>query len=180
MLFVVCLFKQAVANLGTTPYPSVRVRGGAEYLFRYIPPRYCVTYDSIPYTPVHKTNGICVSHTGRHLDRPEVDKSTPSRRRHYTCWFSAKMWTKMSLRTLQVLVFVLLWAFVVSDGLLLGNPKCGEKRCKRDEFCSPPDDFCKSCAIICDTTSHNYEEKFCERQCQSKCELFCQWGHVIT
>lgn len=73
----------------------------------------------------------------------------------------------MSNRTFQALL-VLLAAVIVSGDLLLGNRKCGEKRCKRDEFCSLPDYFCQSCAIACDSSSHNYEEKVCEKECQSE------------
>lgn len=83
------------------------------------------------------------------------------------------MWTKMSNQTFQVVLLVLIGAFMVSGDLQLGRPKCGEKRCNRDEFCSS-DYFCSSCAIICDTANHNYEEKACQEKCQSKCELdFC-------
>lgn len=68
---------------------------------------------------------------------------------------------------------VLLGALVLVTGdLTIGNPKCGEKRCKPDEFCSTPDYFCSSCAIACDRASHNYEEKTCEKECQSELLLF--------
>lgn len=154
------LFKQVPANRRTAPLSSIR--GGAEYLFRYIPPpHYCLTCDSVPYTPVHRTIRVRMSHTGRPNRSRQVNPV-----RHYTCWISAKMWAKMPRRAFEVLL-VLLGAVVVSSNLSIGNIECGEKFCKPYEYCSP-ELFCHPCAFICDSTSHNFDKQICEKKCQSE------------
>ncbi|XP_011307162.1 uncharacterized protein grnd [Fopius arisanus] len=44
--------------------------------------------------------------------------------------------------------------------------KCGQKRCSTTEYCSPYDTQCRPCATACDTSSHNYQEEICVKDCQ--------------
>lgn len=67
--------------------------------------------------------------------------------------------------------FVILHSHLAETALTLSGPKCGEKRCDINQYCSRLDSFCKPCSNICDTKSHNYEETECIKDCQGNYTL---------
>ncbi|XP_068903451.1 protein grindelwald isoform X2 [Tenebrio molitor] len=48
----------------------------------------------------------------------------------------------------------------------LEGTACGQKICKRDEYCSQYHRSCESCSKICDNSTHNYDSKQCVKDCQ--------------
>jgi len=74
-------------------------------------------------------------------------------------------------KVVVILVLVGVWCLngAVGDGITVSGTKCGQKTCKTNEFCSAVHFTCEDCGDgVCDSTSHNYEEAVCEKQCQSK------------
>ncbi|XP_020288751.1 protein grindelwald isoform X2 [Pseudomyrmex gracilis] len=70
--------------------------------------------------------------------------------------------------TLLVISVVSLSVFV-SVSLADFDPrgvKCGELRCNITEYCSPFDQHCRPCAVVCDVNSHNYQPEECAKDCQ--------------
>lgn len=57
---------------------------------------------------------------------------------------------------------------VSAASLSLGGNRCGTITCEENQYCSKIDTHCYDCSSICDESSHNYEEKVCVEQCQSK------------
>ncbi|KAF0766290.1 Uncharacterized protein FWK35_00009107 [Aphis craccivora] len=50
-------------------------------------------------------------------------------------------------------------------GLSLRKP-CGEKECPEYHMCQPHDLQCYPCHSYCNETSHNFDVKICQEQCQ--------------
>lgn len=67
---------------------------------------------------------------------------------------------------LGAVVFAIFVVGIAECALTLSGPKCGQKQCKTNEYCSRTDFFCKPCSEICDSSSHNYEEAECVKDCQ--------------
>lgn len=73
-------------------------------------------------------------------------------------------------KVVVILVLVGVWCLngAVGDGITVSGTKCGQKTCKTNEFCSAVHFTCEDCGDgVCDSTSHNYEEAVCEKQCQN-------------
>lgn len=62
-----------------------------------------------------------------------------------------------------LIVLTLPWISSVVSAIVL----CGDKTCTTDEYCSE-DVFCNSCEDICQSTSHNYDEATCKKECPGK------------
>lgn len=50
--------------------------------------------------------------------------------------------------------------------LSLDGAKCGQKNCKRNEYCADFHPICQPCDGICDKISNNYEPSACMKKCQ--------------
>ncbi|XP_013184821.1 protein grindelwald [Amyelois transitella] len=49
----------------------------------------------------------------------------------------------------------------------LPDVKCGQLRCKANEYCSPDTNRCAPCDVICNRTHHNYDSGLCVQECQN-------------
>lgn len=59
---------------------------------------------------------------------------------------------------------------MLAGGLSL-KKVCGEKVCAEYHVCSDHDSLCYPCISYCNETSHNFDAKICEKQCQGKCRI---------
>lgn len=56
--------------------------------------------------------------------------------------------------------------FCVDAAITLAQKPCGAKLCHFMEYCSSFNNRCESCEIVCNSTSHNYDQVACTDQCQ--------------
>lgn len=64
----------------------------------------------------------------------------------------------------------LLLAGVASAGLAVHRRvQCGDHACSENEYCNTQfGNICSGCSSVCDFSSHNYNHKDCEENCQGK------------
>ncbi|XP_012281003.1 protein grindelwald [Orussus abietinus] len=69
----------------------------------------------------------------------------------------------MSLVTILgiALVISVTRAALSPDGI-----KCGQQRCSTTEYCSPFDQQCRPCSVVCDPSNHNQQMDLCVKDCQ--------------
>ncbi|XP_044267075.1 protein grindelwald [Tribolium madens] len=65
-----------------------------------------------------------------------------------------------------ILLFIISYSFTfVQSDITLGEISCGQKKCKRDQFCNYAND-CEPCSKICDKSTHNFDQPECLKKCQ--------------